>query len=156
MKIKENKKAFVLTETLIASIFLVGIMTYVYVSILPLVGKYEDRVFRENDIDIVYKLYHIRKMLMSDISFEALGDIQKITCNDLENKDKCQELINNLELKKYQVIYTNSIKKNYDNLRTISKNLEDYIEKYKEENDEVLFLIDEDKNTIAHLKYQGR
>ena len=49
-----DKKGFVLTETLIVIVFLVTIFTFIYVSIVPLMGKYEDMTVRSSDIDIVY------------------------------------------------------------------------------------------------------
>ena len=62
----KNKKGFVLTETLIVTVFLISIFTFVYVSIIPLLGKYDDLTSRSSNIDIVYKLYYIRNMINND------------------------------------------------------------------------------------------
>ena len=49
-----NKRGFALTETLVVIVFLVSIFTFIYVSIIPLIGKYENIISSENDIDMVY------------------------------------------------------------------------------------------------------
>ena len=50
----KNKNGFVMTETLVVIVFLVSIFTFVYISIIPLIGKYEDMVYRKSDVDIIY------------------------------------------------------------------------------------------------------
>ena len=58
--ILKNKKGFFMTETLVVIVFIATIFTFIYISVIPLIGIYEDKSERENDIDIVYKLYNIK------------------------------------------------------------------------------------------------
>ena len=45
-----NKKGFFMTETLMVIVFVASIFTFIYISIIPLVGKYNDKTKRESDI----------------------------------------------------------------------------------------------------------
>ena len=163
-----NKKGFALTETLVVVVFLVTIFTFIYVSVMPLMGKYEDMMSSENDIDIVYKLYHIRKMIMTDSNRDTITNnenepVKEIRCTDLANQTFCLELMKQMELNNdYVIIYANSISD--DNINSIkAKNSEigDYVEKYQDKiqndssrmNDEILFLLDTKKHTITYLYY---
>ena len=85
-----NKKGFALTETLVVVVFLVSIFTFIYISIVPLIGKYENTISTEDDIDIVYKLYHIRKVLMSGEYRIDLtnGPVNEIKCESLYKENK--------------------------------------------------------------------
>ena len=151
--LKKNNKAFVLTETLVVTTFLVTIMTFIYISIIPLIGKYEDKIERDSNIDVVYKLYHLRKMIQNDSKKSDIynNDVKYITCKDLENKDKCIQLVNNLELKNFDLIYIKSIKNNINEISS-DKLLREYLEKNKDSNEETLILYDKDNHLLIHLK----
>ncbi len=89
----KNNKGFVMTETLVVTVFLVTIFTFIYVSIVPLVGKYEDIITREADIDIVYKLYHIRQLVYSDGNRATITNLgnstyKKITCSNISSANR--------------------------------------------------------------------
>lgn len=143
-----NNKAYVLTETLVVTTFLIGLFTFVYISIIPLTGKYEDKIKRLSDVDIVYKLYHLKKMVKeSNLVLEE--NVQKISCDNL-NGD-CKKLVTFLELNNFDLLYVNNIKNNYISLIEEYHLLENNIDKNDEENS--LILIDKDKNTFAILKY---
>ncbi len=155
-----NKKGFVLTETLVVTVFLITISTFVYTSILPLMGRYEDMSNRENDIDIVYKLYHIRKMLYDDANRDTIvsTNIKDITCSDFANSSYCTKLFEHLDLIEYKLIYVKDI---YTNLNAIdqidiamnSTELHSYLKKYQDDMGEYLVLLDRNRHTIAHLLY---
>ena len=163
-----NRKGFALTETLVVVVFLVTIFTFIYVSVIPLMGKYEDMISSENDIDIYYKLYHIRKMIMSDSNRNTLTNnknepVKEIRCEnlDINNQAFCIELMKQMELNNnYVIIYTNSID-NLSSIRSINDEIADYIEKHENEieNDsskitnKMLFLLDTKKHAIAYLYY---
>ncbi len=157
-----NSKGFALTETLVVVVFLVTIFTFIYVSILPLIGKYEDVINHEKDIDIVYKLFYVRKMIMSDANKSSVtsGTVNNITCNNLSDSVFCTKLMEQMELvqsgtNKYVLIYADSINAvNLNAIKTISKEVGEYAEKYKNDiNNRVLFLLDTRLHTIAHLYY---
>ncbi len=155
MILLKNKKGFVLTETLMVAVFIIGIFTFLYTSILPLVGTYDDKVKRENDIDIVYKLHNLRNMLYKYIKPETITNIdyKVLSCSDFTDTGYCETLMNYLELKDYDFIYTKSIKNNYSILVNNNEDMKDYLKKYQDSNDEVLLLHDKTNHTIAHLKY---
>ena len=56
---KLDKKGFALAETIIVSTFVLAIFTMIYTNLLPLMGEYEKRE-NYDDIDSVYKTYHIK------------------------------------------------------------------------------------------------
>ena len=150
-----NKKGFFMTETLMVIVFVASIFTFIYISIIPLVGKYNDKTKRESDIDIVYKLFSIRKAINKDIRKTTIinNDVKQITCNDFGNKDYCNELMSELELSRYILVYTKNISNNYDTIKEIDKEIEKYLEQYKNENESALILLDKTKHTIVHLNY---
>ncbi len=162
-----NKKGFFMTETLVVVLFVVGIFTFLYVSVIPLIGTYTDKTIRESDIDIVYKLYSIRKALNKGVDknerINMTGDpIKEITCDDFVDENYCDSLLTFLELKSgdtnnCQIVYMNNI---VDNLNTLQsdpnyKEIYEYIKDYKDDEaeDGVLILLDKKEHTIAHLKY---
>lgn len=151
MKLK-NKRGFVLIETLIVSVFVVGIFTFLYISIIPLVGKYEDKIKKEADIDIVYKLYHLRKLIKNDTNMIDIenSDYKMITCNDLVDFDKCKKLSTYLELDNYKLFY---ISKNYENMDNIDSRVVDYLKKNNISNKNIILLYDEEDDKLSHLLY---
>ena len=164
-----SKKGFALTETLVVVVFLVSIFTFVYVSIIPLIGTYENTIELEKDIDIVYKLYHVRKLIMSESSSKRASltgsGVKNITCSQLGKKTFCQKLMEQLKLNNYVLVYAD-FRSNKDSAitsirglsSTIGENsaneIANYADKYKSTiTQRVLFLLDTDKHTIAHLYY---
>ena len=163
-----NKDGFALTETLVVVVFLVSIFTFIYISIIPLIGKYENRINSDGDIDIVYKLYHVRKVLMSGEYKTNLTSnaVQRITCQDLykENdsdyRNFCNKLMEQMELRSndtdnYVLIYANTLTNtNINTITGINAEIGEYATKYKNKiNERVLFLLDTNKHTISHLYY---
>ncbi len=145
-----------MTETLVVIVFVSAIFTFLYISILPLIGTYNDKVVRESDIDIVYKLYHIRKMIYGDGNRKEMikSDFNEITCDDFSNPTYCNNLMNKLELNNFTLLYVNGIKNNIDKLN-VSKYSEIYkVFKNSLDEEEVLIIYDNNKNTYAHLKYE--
>ena len=149
-------------ETLAVIVFCATIFTFLYVSVLPLIGTYNDLTIRESNIDIVYKLYNIRLAVQKDNKLkETLEplDFKKIECSDFkvikdgdEDIEYCNNLMTQMELTNYDLFYTKSIK---NNLNGFSSNevLYDYLKNYKDDDRPVLILIDNDKKTVAHLDY---
>lgn len=163
-----NTRGFALTETLVVVVFLVSIFTFIYVSIVPLIGKYESAINSEEDIDVVYKLYHVRKVLMSGEYRTDLTkyNVKEIKCADLykesheDYRNFCNKLMEQMELRinnvdYYVLIYAKDL--SAANLNTIKeKNAEigEYATKYQAKiTGRALFLLDANKHTIAHLKY---
>lgn len=150
-----NRKGFVMTETLVVTVFLVTIFTFIYVSIVPLLGKYEDKSDRDSNIDIVYKLYNIRKMIKNDSNRATItsSSFKRITCSDLSDSTYCNKMMQFLELSNYFLAYTNNIESNLNNFYVLNVEMHDYISRYRTVNDSVLVLIDTNKHTVAHLAF---
>ena len=151
----KNKKGFVMTETLVVTVFLVTIFTFIYVSIVPLIGKYEDVVIREKDIDIVYKLYHLRKMVFSDSNRSSIisNSYKKIECTDISNPDYCSKMLEYLELNNYLLVYVNDIYDNLMAIKTESVEMYNYAYKHQDDQGQYLILLDMDRHTICHLLF---
>jgi len=155
---KMNCKGFVLLETLIVAVFVVFIFTFLYTTIIPLLGTYED-LTNKNNIDVVYKLYHIRKSLYNDTNYNTIINNQygKISCNNYTNQNYCLNLISsdyiNL-LDGYEIIYVkdiNNYKDNLYNIEGLSDELYEYIKNYDDDLKNVIFLYDYKLNSVAHL-----
>ena len=155
---KLNCKGFVLLETLIVAVFIVGIFTFLYSSVLPLLGVYEDLTAKA-DIDVVYKLYHLRKALYEDSNLETIvsSNYRLINCDDFANKNYCNNLISSkfIDLEEYELLFVKNIKnqsiKNQLNNLSISDELKEYINNYKDNVSKVILLYDKKSNSIAHL-----
>lgn len=172
----KNKKGFVMTETLVVTVFLVSIFSFIYVSIVPLLGKYEDLVDREQDIDVVYRLYFLRKFLLTDENgssltsehFKVLTDvvsgdptpsdnsIASNFCSKFNRVNYCKNLLQYLELSDFVFIYVDDIYDNLNKLNNYSAEIHDYIKPYQNTLGPVIILRDNSPhinatNTIAHL-----
>ena len=152
-----NKKGFVLTETLMVTVFIVVIFTFVYTAVIPLIGIYRDKADRENNIDIAYKLYHLRKMIKQDENGADIiqSDLRRVDCVDLVNQEYCSNLMHYLDLNQYDLIFTKSIAENFEDIKGINKEVEEYIKPYEESNVPCLILLDKEKHTIVHLNYDN-
>ena len=67
MKKVKNNNGFVLIETIVTAVFVLGFFTFIIVNILPLVGEYE-RVEDYDTVDAVYETHLIRKMILKNNS----------------------------------------------------------------------------------------
>ena len=150
-----NKKGFVLTETLMVAVFIITIFTFIYTSLIPLLGTYKDKSTRDEDIDIAYKLHHIRTMIKKDINADMVtsDNVKVITCNDLSDRNYCNNLMSYLDLDQYTLVYTKSIKNNLNSIKNINNEISKYIDNYRNEDNESLILLNRNDHTIVHLNY---
>ena len=174
-----NKKGFALTEVLVVTVFLVSIFTFIYMSVIPLIGRYEDNIERVKDIDVVYKLYHIREMIKDDTNVQSIISYSpnEISCDDLseENQEYCTNLLSQLDVSNGEIYYIKDV--NYETIDSFEngeiseylrrvlynayRKCEQYYDVYSEyaacinnERDRGFFILkDNNKHTIAHLKY---
>ncbi len=155
-----NKKGFVLTETLVVTVFLVTIFTFIYVSIIPLMGKYDDMTYRNSNIDIVYKLYAIREMIDKDSNKNIIlaNTFKNLGRSDFADSNYYDHLIEYLELNDYLLVIADNINNrltNFDSLPGDTNNeMYDYVSKYKSFEGKVLVLLDKNNHTVAHLLVQ--
>ena len=58
-----NKKGFVLVETIITSVFVLGLFAFIVANILPIIGEYE-KAGDYDSIESIYDAHLIRKMIL--------------------------------------------------------------------------------------------
>ena len=58
-----NKKGFVLVETIITSVFVLGIFAFIVANVLPIVGEYEKEADYDS-VESIYDVHLIRKMIL--------------------------------------------------------------------------------------------
>ncbi len=133
-----NKKGFVLVETLVVAVFSSIIFAFLYASIVPLNGIYEERTLQEDNIDVFYDAYNIRNMLYNDVSFrKQLADdahvdnyylsYTYITCNPMPGIGTIgDETIRNIFSSVGNSNYCNSLMEKLGLRRKIGSNYKDY------------------------------
>lgn len=179
---KLNSKGFVMTETLVVAVFIMGIFGIMYNNYYPLIGEYERReVF--DDVDSKYGAFWIKRFIQH--SSYKLSAAQKNTinnngyvlfsCSNINNdyrKTMCNKLLKELEVKDYNVqpkVYITKYNlesfKNYveadTNYATFSGGFSDYVNflplyRVPSLNDaeyRVLIEFDRNKNGLNYTTY---
>lgn len=179
---KLNSKGFVMTETLVVAVFIMGIFGIMYNNYYPLIGEYERReVF--DDVDSKYGAFWIKRFIQH--SSYNLSAAEKNTintngyvlfsCNNINNdyrKTMCNKLLKELEVKDYNVqpkVYITKYNlesfKNYvaadTNYATFSGGFSDYVNflpiyRVPSLNDaayRVLIEFDRNKNGLNYTTY---
>lgn len=140
-----NKKGFVLVETIVVSVFVLGLFTFLIANIIPLIGEYE----KESDydsIESIYSAHMIRKMILKSenqriVSLATLptegyymfeGDD---ICYYLTNINYCKKLLSRdfLDVKKIiltNYTITNDFKKRSKNFDRASSEYISQMQKY--------------------------
>ena len=159
---KNKCQGFILLETLILAVFTVVIFTFLYSSVIPLLGTYED-LTNKNNIDIVYKLYHVRKFFHNDDNFQTLTNDQFNRITSFTNDSSWQILISDqyLDLKDgYEIVYVKDINSELNNVlnwtgfKNLDETLRKYIKNYNDSSKEnVIFLYDKKTDSVAHLEF---
>lgn len=130
---KLNSKGFALVETLIVSVFVMGIFTLLYTNFYPLIGEYEKREGYDN-IDSVYKTDLIKRFLSNNQSVLQVNsnldrNPMKLNCTEAGSfSDECNNLMTSLG--DPEVYITNykitELKKNIDSI-SLDSGLKEYI-----------------------------
>ena len=128
---KMNNKGFALVETLIVSIFVMGIFTLIYTNIVPIMGEYEKRENYDN-VNNIYKSYVIRRMIQYYSSLTCNDNIIKIydkeNTNDCSiysgDPEYCPRLMDNLNVLK---IYITKYKGFNNNISDDDKGVKEYV-----------------------------
>ena len=152
----QNKKGFVLLETLVVTIFTLIIFTLLYTSVVPLLGRY-DTLSYYNDLDITYDLYYLKKMLLADSNYESISnlDYQNITCGSLNDIETCQEYFQALNINpsnEDELIYLDLSNDDVKNNSSLSDDIKDYL-KYIDVKKKILLLKRDDY--ISYLELVG-
>ena len=133
---KNNQNGFVLLETVIVTVFIISIFTFVYISVVPLIGKY-DELDNNYELEKTYKLYHVRDAIYKDENFNNIikDEYKIISVNEFNDKEYYNNLVNVLFDDDYQIIYIKKIDENIENaINTLNlkKSFIEYIESVKE------------------------
>lgn len=64
-----DNKGFVLVETIIVAVFVIGICTFLFANFMPLIADYE-RISYYDTLEAKYKAHEIRKMLLREIAMD--------------------------------------------------------------------------------------
>lgn len=179
---KLNSKGFVMTETLVVAVFIMGIFGIMYNNYYPLIGEYERReVF--DDVDSKYGAFWIKRFIQHssyNLSAAEKNTINSngyvlFSCNNINNdyrKTMCNKLLKELEVKDYNVqpkVYITKYNlesfKNYvaadTNYATFSGGFSDYVNflpiyRVPSLNDaayRVLIEFDRNKNGLNYTTY---
>lgn len=86
---KLDNKGFVLSETLVVSVFLMVLFTMIYTNFYPLIGEYEKRE-NYDDADGKYLAYWIKKIIESDAYIISLNPADYVESNNelVESSEK--------------------------------------------------------------------
>lgn len=120
-----NKKGFMLVETLIVSVFILGIFSLLYTNFIPLMGEYE-RLRNYDTVEATYIAYWGREIALKGLpnsiynevattGYKDVSDCNLYTENSASYDCSAYKVINNID-KIYLTAYsTTSIKEEVDN-----------------------------------------
>ncbi len=133
---KLNNQGFVLVETLIVAVFLVGIFSLLYNNFYPLIGEYERRETFD-DIDSKYKIYWIKRMVQdslynlnkTSINTNKYVDFNCNNFSDTNLRATCNETISRVSATKIYVIkyVTTEFKAKVKNNNSFTSGIRDYM-----------------------------
>ena len=99
----KSNKGFVLVESIVVAIFVLGFLTFLIVNLLPLIGSYESAL-NYDTVESRYNVHLIRKMILKD-DFCKVRNLLNIgansvysyftgdeMCEYLKNKNYCRKL----------------------------------------------------------------
>lgn len=124
---KLNNQGFALVETLIVSVFVLGIFTLVYVNYYPLIGEYEKRE-NYDAIESVYKTNTLKKFIESNgLNFNGSYEYIK---NSNELGVSYDNIWNSLGINSLVITTYNiaDVKSNIKNNSSISAGMKEYVE----------------------------
>lgn len=139
---KNNQKGFVLLETVVVAVFIISIFTFVYISVVPLIGRY-DELYNNYELEKTYELYHIRDAIYKDANFNNIvsGNYKIITANNFTDKVYFNSLIEKLfdntvvNNNDYKIVYIRNIDTNLETALSslnLKNSFKDYIRNIKE------------------------
>lgn len=136
---KINEKGFALAETIVVGIFIMGLLTFLILNVLPLVGDYE-RVDKYDDLDKKYDVHLIRKMILMEEDSTSINEILSLGsdgytkydvssfCAKFKNSNYCNALLSKEYLNVKTVIITSYNTTNVkNNAKKFERGLEEYI-----------------------------
>ena len=122
---KINNKGFALTEVLIATVFIAGIFTYIYLYVMPALGKYEKEE-QYDPIEIKYVGHLIEQELKG--KSEYLDIRYKPPYRDLSNSTPLANIKNISHIANVYLTHFNTKYIKNDLPRNIDNDFKEYIE----------------------------
>ncbi len=112
---KNNEKGFLLAEAIVVGVFVLSLFVFLFVNVVPLVGKYEEYE-KYDTIDGVYNANMVRAMIMEDDNMNKILELgseiykaytPEVLCNNLVKKNYCKVLLGKsyLNVKKVYVTW---------------------------------------------------
>lgn len=163
---KLNNKGFVLLETLIVAVFVITIFSFIYSSVIPLLGRYE-YLIDENNVENAYALYHIRDCFYKDSNYENIiksdyaiivRDSKWELSQELNDIDYYDNLTKTIFLDSdYTILYVRKLASRYSVVCSslgLDKDFSDYIEKIattKTSSEKQNFIFLKHKNSLSYL-----
>ena len=136
-------------------IIIIALIVLVIILLLALLFSFVFNKGKTTEV-IKYKsvLPSIRSEMQNDSNIKrALGNsYTQITCNDFNDIDRCNDLMNKLGLTDYELFYTKSIKNNIENFKEEDK-VYTYLQDHSDSDEEVIILYDKSKDTVESLSY---
>lgn len=152
---KIDTQGFIMVETIVVAVFVIGICTFLFANFLPLMGDYE-RISDYDTLSSKYKVHEIRKMLLRELNvnkelevlftnipddkgYEIYNKNENSThalCEKLTSINYCNKLLSEDYLNVKSVIITkfklNKLKDsiNYNDVakKELNRTLKEYIE----------------------------
>lgn len=141
-----NNKGFILVETIVTAVFVLGLSTFLIANILPLVGDYE-KTMKYDSIESKYDVHMIRKMILKDKDYCRVKNLLKLEdynsatttgfhyvfendelCGYVSNVNYCRLLLSKEYLDVKQVILTEyDVSSFKEKSAKFERPLEDYI-----------------------------
>lgn len=137
--IELKKDGFVLVEAIVVISFILGIITFIFTNMLPIIGEYE-KIDKYDEIVDKYNVHIIRKMLLKDNDCKVKNILEYPTdkyfyvfegteiCRYLQNINYCTKLLSrdyldvkNIIIAKYNVTELKSASNEFN------RNLSEYI-----------------------------
>jgi len=157
---KNSIKGFVLAETLIVSMFVAGVLIFLFIQFSNLSKNYIDS-YNYNSVEDLYSLKNIRDYIENDIEAWTLikdelkkNDFFEMTnCENFSNKEYCLYLLEVKEIKQIYITENNFDKNIFLLSNTKFKN---FLDKIKSEGLESYRIIAEFKDSkYATIRFGG-
>ena len=142
---KKNTKGFMLIETLIVTVFVAGVLIFMFVQFSKLSISYNE-YYNYNTTESMYALDDIKHYIVSDsliytkiqTEIDSNKYLDITDCSDVANTDYCTRL---LELENINKVIVTSNKFNIDNLNIDSEEFMNFMRKISSEGEESYRLI---------------
>lgn len=159
----KNNKGYALTEILILSTVIIGVLTFMYIQFKNINRGYQNS-FNYDTVEGLYLANNILNYINSDgydTLVESLNnspqgyiDITNCDVNLFETSTFCEELLNKSKVK--QVLFTEeNLYKIKSNMLNLDNDMKNYIKQIKTTNDtkDYRIIVKYDNNTFASLRF---